>query len=340
MDYTYCRAQAPSTLTDVPSSQYPLLRWSFDAGICTLEFEINERMDSPVFMYYGLTNFFQNQRRYVKSLDIDQLKGNKVTTGSLEQNCNPLRYANDIPNNPYGNFVEVSGVNVTIQSDAQVYPCGMIANSMFSDDIGFELGCVPGSGCSSNYQMTDEGIALSTERDVYKPTLWNETLQGSALTTFLVPPPMWRTAWPDIYGGGYTNENLPNLQTWERLQVWMRNAALPSFRKLWARNNDVELLPGRYTLAIADHYDTSLYSGTKSIVFTTISVLGGHNPFLGIAYMAVGGACWVVGFLFLIRHVIRPRKLGDYSYLSWNQQPSGPASAASDAAGMLTDGLH
>ena len=49
------------------------------------------------------------------------------------------------------------------------------------------------------------------------------------------------------------------------------------------------------------------YSGTKSIVISTATVMGGRNPFLGIAYVVVGGLCVVLGFLFTARHLIKPR---------------------------------
>ena len=32
-------------------------------------------MKSPIFFYYGLENFYQNQRDYVKSRDYGQLRG-------------------------------------------------------------------------------------------------------------------------------------------------------------------------------------------------------------------------------------------------------------------------
>jgi hypothetical protein len=72
--------------------------------------------------------------------------------------------------------------------------------------------------------------------------------------------------------------------------------------------------------------------------------MGGKNPFLGIAYVVVGGICIVLGALFTATHIIKPRydrfcgacgtlslrlltrrsrKLGDHTYLSWNnEQPS------------------
>lgn len=71
--------------------------------------------------------------------------------------------------------------------------------------------------------------------------------------------------------------------------------------------------------------------------------MGGRNPFLGICYIVVGGICVLLGAIFTVTQLVRPRyvtsrslfhifghtdrplcsKLGDHSYLSWNtDQPS------------------
>lgn len=60
--------------------------------------------------------------------------------------------------------------------------------------------------------------------------------------------------------------------------------------------------------------------------------MGGRNSFLGIAYIVVGGVCIILGAVFTATHLIKPRKLGDHTYLSWNNTPAakstgGPASA-------------
>lgn len=66
-------------------------------------------------MYYGLTNYYQNHRRYVKSRDDAQLGGKEITSGDqLITDCDPYRsYKNDSVNIPYA-------------------PCGAIANSLFN----------------------------------------------------------------------------------------------------------------------------------------------------------------------------------------------------------------
>lgn len=49
------------------------------------------------------------------------------------------------------------------------------------------------------------------------------------------------------------------------------------------------------------------YGGTKAIIISTRTVMGGRNPFLGIAYVVVGGLCIVLGALFTGAHLIKPR---------------------------------
>lgn len=64
-------------------------------------------------MYYGLSNYYQNHRRYVKSRDDNQLLGNLDINPSRD--CMPFDFANDS-----------DGIK------RPVAPCGAIANSMFN----------------------------------------------------------------------------------------------------------------------------------------------------------------------------------------------------------------
>lgn len=56
-------------------------------------------------------------------------------------------------------------------------------------------------------------------------------------------------------------------------------------------------------------FPTIEYKGTKSILISTRTVMGGRNPFLGIAYMAVGGVCILLGAIFTVTHLFKPRSV-------------------------------
>ncbi|PBP15307.1 Lem3/Cdc50, partial [Diplocarpon rosae] len=114
------------------------------------------------------------------------------------------------------------------------------------------------------------------------------------------------------------------------LTVETINAGLPTFSKLAQRNDSAIMKAGTYTVDIDHHFNVTEYGGTKSIIISTRTVMGGKNPFLGIAYVVVGGICIVLGTLFTVTHLIKPRKLGDHTYLSWNNEQSTATTSGRD----------
>lgn len=54
-------------------------------------------------------------------------------------------------------------------------------------------------------------------------------------------------------------------------------------------------------------FNVTEYGGTKSIMISTRTVMGGKNSFMGIAYVVVGGICVLIGALFTAANLIRPR---------------------------------
>ncbi|KAJ1499747.1 hypothetical protein HMI54_009810 [Coelomomyces lativittatus] len=262
-------------------------------SICTLQFVLPATLPKPVFLYYRLTNFYQNHRRYVKSFDASQLKGLEVSADTIESNCSPF---GKVPNAP--------------NPDTVYYPCGLIANSIFNDTFSSLV------SDTSTYVFSSKGIAWPTDKDKYgKLTNFNPSLH--------VPPMAWQLRNGTNYVG------VPDFQNDEHFQVWMRTAGLPNFRKLYGKNMDKDLREGRYTLQIEDNYNVLNFGGTKSIVISTVTFMGGKNPFLGYAYIVAGGICILLAVIFAACHLYAPRKLGDHTHLSWNQPNPSQVSATS-----------
>ncbi|KAF2213340.1 hypothetical protein CERZMDRAFT_111641 [Cercospora zeae-maydis SCOH1-5] len=268
---------------------------------CHLQFYIPDRLSGPVLLYYQLTNFYQNHRRYVQSFDQAQLKGTFRSNSSIAgSDCDPLK---------------TGRINGTVGEEKAYYPCGLIANSLFNDTFANPvLLNAAGQSTAGNvtYNMTNQGIAWSSDRDLYG--------YAPYAPEDVIPPPNWQVAYPEGYNDRYP---IPNLKEWEEFQVWMRTAGLPTFSKLALRNDAEDMQIGRYEMIINDYFPVRVYDGTKSILISTRTIMGGRNPFLGIAYIVVGGLCILLGGVFTVTQLIRPRKLGDHSYLTWNtDQPS------------------
>ncbi|KAJ6786680.1 hypothetical protein PWT90_09726 [Aphanocladium album] len=330
IDYTNCISDGKSDFTDIPSKNIQMAfkngsindiqpRWKKETGVtvnltkdvsvstdvCTLRFNIPDDMKPPVLFYYHLTNFYQNHRRYVDSFDADQLKGVARSYSEIDSSkCTPLK------------------VNSTAKKP--IYPCGLIANSMFNDTFSSpKLLNPPGSNSTTReYAMNNStNIAWSSDKDLYSKTKYNHD--------DIVPPPNWHKRYPN----GYTAEDgPPDLKNWEAFQVWMRTAALPDFSKLYQRNDGDTMEKGTYEITIHDDFKVTEFGGTKSVLITTRTVMGGRNSFLGIAYIVVGGVCIILGAVFTATHLVKPRKLGDHTYLSWNNTPAAKSSGGPSTA--------
>ncbi|CAI0544938.1 unnamed protein product [Linum tenue] len=102
--------------------------------------------------------------------------------------------------------------------------------------------------------------------------------------------------------------------------VWMRTAALPSFRKLYGRI-EVDLdMDEEITVDLMNNYNTYSFGGKKKIVLSTTSWIGGRNDFIGFAFMFVGSSSILLSLVFMLLHVKNPRTYGDAAYLAWNKK--------------------
>ena len=93
------------------------------------------------------------------------------------------------------------------------------------------------NGTSDGYSFSESGIAWPGEARRYtdKPDYDPQDI---------VPPPSWAARFPD----GYTDKNIPNLKEDEHFQNWMRTAGLPTFSKLYGRNDTGTLPAGTYQI--------------------------------------------------------------------------------------------
>lgn len=173
---------------------------SFDNSCeCRITFSLKEDFVGDVYMYYGLTNFYQNHRRYVKSRDDNQLLGEFSADASTD--CIPFRENGELKT---------------------IVPCGAIANSLFNDTLSLH------STSFGAISTSNTGIAWPSDKEIKFRNPKGDLKE--ALANFARPVAWTRELWQL----DETNPDNNGLQN-EDLIVWMRTAALPSFRKLYRR---------------------------------------------------------------------------------------------------------
>ena len=102
---------------------------------CNITVDIDTDWKGDVFIFYALTNFYQNHRRYLRSRNDHQLLGdlNSEDWGNTDD-CDPYTYCED--SSSCCNGANGTGICDNILKNGTPYmPCGAIANSMYSDII-------------------------------------------------------------------------------------------------------------------------------------------------------------------------------------------------------------
>lgn len=286
IDYSLCDSTATSEMSSIPNDKYHYhfkggkhsnASWSYDSdsSTCTIEFEVPDDIHGNLFLYYKLTNFYQNHRTYVESYDWNQLRGEAVSLDDISDKCKPM-----------------------IHRDGKIiYPAGLVANSMFNDTFS-NITSTDSSSDSEEYNFQETGIAWKSDLSVYKTSEYN--------VSDIVPPINWIEAYPN----GYTEDDLVNLAKNEHFMNWMKTAALPTFMKLYGKNTESNnvLSSGTYKIQIVMNYPVTIFGGTKRVVITTSSVVGGRHMALGICYLVAGGLSVLFMMIFLLKQLLSRNK--------------------------------
>ncbi|KAL3624778.1 putative ALA-interacting subunit 2 [Castilleja foliolosa] len=164
-----------------------------------------------------------------------------------------------------------------------IVPCGLIAWSLFNDTYTFSR------GINHELKVNRKGIAWKSDRDhkfgkqVYPFNFQNGTL----------------------IGGATLDPNVP-LSDQEDLIVWMRMSALPTFRKLYGKIEEDLDADDIISVEVLNNYNTYSFSGSKKLVLSTATWLGGRNNFLGLAYISIGASFLFIALIFLLLHIKNP----------------------------------
>ena len=241
------------------------------ANECEVTLTVEANMTAPVYFYYELHEFFQNQRIYVKSQAARQLRGDDWP--SLDSYAQYLGSECVDSGHDQCTTGEVP-VDDSVPTRYYCNPCGLVARSFFTDTFALE----DASGAALEWSQDEVAWPRDREEKFRNTSSGNRFNRRTALENALVTD-------PDFI-------------------VWMRTAALPDFRKLY-RRIDRDLVAGEtLTLRVRNNYNVTS-GGSKRVVLSTMSWIGGQNEFLGGAYIGVGALCVFLGVVFATVEISR-----------------------------------
>jgi len=273
-------------------------------------FTLLKDLPAPVYLYYGLTNFFQNHRNFVQGRNMLQLAGSPQTKTTMYA-CEPYLSPSASPRVMF----TAGSKNVTAE-DMTYSPCGIAPWSMFNDT--FVLRQV-------HSNTTSVVICNTSDFDAVGNALGNTPLNrcskkgiswDSDIRVRFQPSPPDQLVWSANYAFNTTNEYLargyysqePGHRIPDPLDldfhVWMRVAPTSTFRKL-LRIIQTNLSAGTYAMDVTEFYDSFSFSGEKNFQLRIDSSVGAANYSLAIAYLAAGALAFVIGVAFLVHYIVK-----------------------------------
>ncbi len=151
-----------------------------------------------------------------------------------------------------------------------IAPCGAIANSLFNDT--FRLFFKNSETSLERIDLIETEIAWPTDKQIK----FKNPADLEKRYSKYAKPPYWQKYVDDLDPNNDDNNGFKN----EHLIVWMRTAALPTFRKLWGRVDHDQIglwrtsLPkGDYSLRIEYSKDFNAYNQNLNLTLFLLPII-------------------------------------------------------------------
>lgn len=309
-------------------------------GVVSFEITVDRDMEKPIWVFYELSGFHQNHRLYVDSRDDSQLMSPDYARSQKPQACHPkIETAGRGTDYPCG-LVASTVFNDTFHvahespdgSFSRLEVDSRAPSIAWTGDLKRFVNLDPEAPSWQNPSLQNQHTLNMWLLSYFPPVTCQQVMLGPSnpLVPVKVATRMDNTDGPprevpDCTGytgsspscnftmAGQSGQSFecsaPSYEkkivedwglTSGHFLVWMRTAALPTFRKAWGKV-DADIKAGTRLVVYVEHnFPVKEFYGRKAFVMSTTSVVGGRNAFLGIAYVVVGAACLIFAPIFFI----------------------------------------
>jgi len=94
---------------------------------CIVSLTVTDTITTPVYIYYELTNFYQNHRIVLQSRDNEQLAGKYKTVDEVSGSCSPVLKTADVGFSDEAPYASIQNQVAT--------PCGALAKAFFRGNL-------------------------------------------------------------------------------------------------------------------------------------------------------------------------------------------------------------
>jgi hypothetical protein len=267
-----------------------------DPVICEYNLTLKHAMSAPIMVMYRLNHFHQNYQMYIDDYDEEEMHGEH---NSIDRDRFPdCRYhvftsavREDI------NRVDENGVSL-INDTVQV-PCGLVANSFFTDQ--YKVLLTDGNETSTPFINTSN---LVWESDKHK-------FRNSAAY------PLDATPYWDDYPYAKNIQYLYERYNFsisrsegvynDQFISWIRSEFLSDFRKPYGVIHEDLAANTKITIRIVSSFNTMAFGGAKALVLTTYGTIGGDVSMFGIVSICFGVLAFIGAMCTWFRNTVSHR---------------------------------
>ena len=342
------RKQYGGAGTQSPEKEACFIDVANAAKVCNVTIRVEEKMKPPIQVFYEIDNFYQNHRRYVKSVDWEQLHRREILSEAelRESECS-LLYENRttflnpcglIPNTMFNDVFALTNEDVDMKEDkiawrsdirdvmkqTKDFDWGRATTDVVDDDDPcFFAGAYRGSPPDLPVRCAPDTCRNFSIESKFHESCYGYVCRGGAFDDFKCEPQEKIVFHYDrLDKWQYLYQTFPQVVSpivgtnSEHFAVWARTAALPRFRKLYGRITKTIDKNTDLVFQIENNWDVHAFDGKKFIV-VAVTDGGFELDFLANCYIGVGASALFFGLVFAIVQQINPRIMGDKRYIPW-----------------------